>query len=146
MTISTGLVTPIAGGTVQYYSDQPLDGIGTAVVFEHPVDVALDAAGTFALVVSRSTMAPDHDRHNHPLPTTPPSLLQTEYAKIRFVDISSRRVTTLAGNRFIYGCDDGVGAAANFMSPAGVTIDSFGTFALVVSWRGLGKRGHAVSA
>lgn len=58
--LATRTVTTVAGSlntTTQGRSDPPYnhgydDGVGTLATFFHPYGVALNAAGTFALVVS----------------------------------------------------------------------------------------------
>lgn len=67
---------------------------------------------------------------------------------VRRIDIATRAVTTVAGNYALsnfgvtgpplnFGHDDGVGTAASFYFPSGVSMDAAGTFAFVVS----GERG-----
>lgn len=51
--------------------------------------------------------------------------------KVRTLNVSSGNVSTLAGNRSS-GNADGVGEAAQFNGLAGIALDAFGTFALVV--------------
>lgn len=47
--VASGLVTTLAGSTSQTYGHA--DGAGTAATFYNPIGIAMDAAGTFALVV-----------------------------------------------------------------------------------------------
>jgi hypothetical protein len=61
--------------------------------------------------------------------------LQAEYGHIiRLVNLTSRAVTTLAGREGVsVPFLDGVGTSATFNFPAGITLNSAGTLALVVS-------------
>ena len=56
---------------------------------------------------------------------------------LRRVDLSSRAVTTIAGNAGFTGSADGVGSVARFYNPVGIAINPAGTFAIIVSgkWR-----------
>lgn len=51
---------------------------------------------------------------------------------IRSINITTRRVTTLAGQLDVTGSADGLGNTATFYSPSGVAIDTGCTLALVV--------------
>lgn len=62
---------------------------------------------------------------------------------VRRIDLSSGSVTTLAGNYNIGGGPpnnggraDGVGTLATLLKPTGISLNSAGTFALVVSATG----------
>lgn len=52
---------------------------------------------------------------------------------IRRVLVSSGAVTTLAGQRGVFGSADGPGVSATFSIPSGIAMDAAGTFALIVS-------------
>lgn len=84
------------------------DGFRTSASFTSPQAVALDAAGTVALVADTGSHA------------------------IRRVNVSSGEVSTLAGSSVI-GQADGYGSAAQFWSPTGVAMDATGSIALIVS-------------
>jgi len=47
---------------------------------------------------------------------------------IRKIDIATGAVTTLAGTEGVYGSMDGVGSAASFYRPYGITTDGFNLF------------------
>ena len=73
-------------------------------------------------------------------PSPSPSQADWYNHAMRLVDVSTGLVTTLAGNYLIsggppynYGHSDGVGAAASFYYPTGVSLNSAGTLAIVVS-------------
>lgn len=76
------------------------DGTGPAAMFMHPRGVALDAAGNVVVA----------DSGNH---------------TIRRITTGGV-VSTLAGKAGIWGRDDGLGAAALFFGPFGVTVDAAG--------------------
>lgn len=57
---------------------------------------------------------------------------------IRGINLTSRRVTTLAGQLDVSGSSDGLGSSAKFYSPSGLAIDAGCTFALVVRVEGRG--------
>lgn len=90
--IATGEVTTFAGSAGNLGSN---DGVGAAARFSNPQGIASD--GTYIYVA---------DAGNN---------------LIRKIEISSRTVTTLAGSGTM-GSSDGIGAAAEFGSPAGVAI------------------------
>jgi DNA-binding beta-propeller fold protein YncE len=104
VSIATGSVTTLAGGSVQGYAD----GVGTQASFDNPSGVSISPDGTFALVA-------DHNNH-----------------RIRRVSIATGNVTTLAGS--VDGYADGVGTQASFSYPYGVSISPDGTFALVADY------------
>ena len=52
---------------------------------------------------------------------------------IRFIDISARALTTLAGKSGSSGFTNGRGTQAAFNRPQGITLDATGTFAIIVS-------------
>ena len=67
---------------------------------------------------SRSLAGSKADKYNH---------------AVRFIVISSRVVSTLAGAPPAYGFTDGVGSYAKFYAPSGIALDAAGMFAVVVS-------------
>ena len=84
------------------------DGSGNRALFDHPTGVAL-AGGTdpFALVA---------DRLN---------------STIRYIDLSTKVVTTLAGSTGDDGSEDGTTGASHFYLPSAVAVSADGTRALV---------------
>lgn len=100
--VSSGVVTTIAGSL---QTAGAADGTGTQAQFNVPQGIALNAAGTLAVV---------GDMSNY---------------RVRLVDIVTGQVTTLAGATS--GFSDGVGTAARFSGPVGVSINAAGTVALV---------------
>jgi uncharacterized repeat protein (TIGR02543 family) len=94
ITIATGAVTTIAGSAGTAGSD---DGVGSAARFSDPYDITTDGANLYVTDFGNST--------------------------IRQIEIASGVVTTLAGTAGSIGSDDGIGAAASFNSPAGLTTD-----------------------
>lgn len=96
ITSLTGAVTTLAGSGVNGRAD----GVGTAALFSAPRGITTDASGNAYIV----------DRGNH---------------AIRRVVISTGAVTTFAGGS-APGRADGVGTAATFNNPAGITFDGAG--------------------
>jgi len=103
--IRTGTVTTIAGQT-QYGS---ADGVGTAASFGGPVAVAVDDAGTFALVADWSAVVVRYLVLQLPSasPTPAPSPSSPAVAVIP--------VSTLAGDVFTQGNSDGTAARLSFV-------------------------------
>ena len=89
-----GLVSTLAGTGTQGFRD----GAGTAAEFDHPVGVAVDAAGNVYVA----------DYGNHLIRKITPA----------------GEVSTFAGSTA--GSADGAGTAAEFKGPAGVVVDSSG--------------------
>lgn len=85
------------------------DGMGAAARFWYPQGIAINAAGTLALVADSSNSA------------------------IRQVDVATGAVTTVAGSPWGVGSSDGIGTLAMFTSPTGIAIDAAGVTAIVVS-------------
>jgi DNA-binding beta-propeller fold protein YncE len=81
------------------------DGVGTAAQFDLPVSVAINPSGKTLYVA---------DQDNH---------------RIRAVDLTTKQVTTIAGTT--QGFNDGLGTAAQFISPFGVTVNPSGTILYV---------------
>lgn len=117
------------------------DGYGKDTAFNGPTGIAMDGAGTFALVVRQGVQQlaipapPSHDS------CTGAILLQVDSSNfvVRFVDVSSARVSTLAGDATgghatgSRESTDGRGTTATFKQPLGVAVNEEGTLALVVS-------------
>jgi len=83
----------------------PTDGIGTAARFKTPSGITTDGAGLLYVA----------DTGNH---------------TIRQVVVSSKAVTTIAGAAGVIGSNDGLGTAARFKNPSGITTD--GTYLYIV--------------
>jgi hypothetical protein len=167
--VSTGAVNTLAG---QYGVGSPvMDGVGTSATFYYPAGVALGASGALALVVSRvhaagsesflfrsvclslSRLGKGLDRS-----LTPPCCIhfprflyrraptQADYGNhlIRAITVSTGAVRTLAGQvGMVSPFSDGVGSVATFYWPYGVSLDTAGSLALVVSTiRGFCVRRH----
>ena len=92
--ISTGVVTTIAGS-----AGQPglVDGIGSAARLNGPTGITTDNTNLFVTENVSET--------------------------IRKIVISSGAVTTIAGSAGMTGSTDGIGSAARFNDPAGITTD-----------------------
>jgi DNA-binding beta-propeller fold protein YncE len=102
--LASGQVTTLAGMAGVPGSH---DGIGAAAQFTRPQGVAISGDGTFAVVT---------DSFNH---------------SIRRIDLITREVTTLAGTPEVPGSHNGVGTAASFNLPFGVTLCAQGGYALI---------------
>lgn len=89
--ISSGAVTTLAG------APGLTDGIGTAARFSSPIGMTTDGTNLFVTDEANST--------------------------IRKIVISTGTVTTFAGSAGLIGSTDGIGAAATFRYPAGITTD-----------------------
>ena len=89
--ITTAAVTTFAGQG----ASSSVDGVGTAATFNHPIGISSD--GTNLYVVEQWGDV------------------------IRKIDIASTAVSTLAGLAATSGTTDGVGTAARFSSPHGIT-------------------------
>jgi serine/threonine-protein kinase len=102
--MSSGFVNIIAGtALVRGFAD----GIGTSASFYWPTGIALDATGTYAVVTD----------YNNQL--------------IRLVVVSTSLVTTLAGVPLVGGSSNGIGSAAFFERPMGVSLDAAGITAFI---------------
>ncbi len=101
--IATGVVTTLAGTPGVTGS---ADGVGPAASFRVPAGITTDGTNLYVA-----------DELNH---------------IIRKIVISTATVTTLAGTAGATGSTDGVGPAASFFNPAGITTD--GTNLYVADW------------
>ena len=102
VTVSTGIITTIAGtGTDSYSGD---GGEATSATLNYPVGVALDTAGNVYIV----------DQYNF---------------RIRKVTVSTGIITTIAGtdSDIGYSGDNGPATAAELNGPVGVAVDSAGS-------------------
>ncbi len=93
--IATAAVTSLAGNYNAVNSTTSADGTGVAATFNKPVGITTDGTNLYV----------------------------TEYGNhvVRKVDIASATVTTIAGSAGQSGVSDGVGSAARFSSPQGIT-------------------------
>jgi len=96
--ISTAEVSTLAGTAGGYGT---ADGVGTAARFMYPTNITTDGTNIYVA-----------DYNNH---------------TIRKIVIATGAVTTLAGTAYSAGSTNGIGTAAKFNFPAGVTLDSTGT-------------------
>ena len=130
VSIATGAVTSIAGDGTRGC----VDGVGTAAQFSSPVGIAVNAAGSFAVVVSLidGGLA---TRWNNPLslPSSSFSSPQVDSASflVRSIEIQAGRVATLSGQCNSPGFADGARALSMFALPSGVAF-IFGESAVVV--------------
>ena len=92
--ISTGEVTTLAGTAGPAGSN---DGIGAAALFYLPTSISMDKANLYVTDQGNNT--------------------------IRKIVIATRVVSTIAGTAGIQGFVDGIGAAAKFYNPQGITTD-----------------------
>ncbi len=101
MTISTGIITTIAGtGTSSYSGD---NGPAISATLNYPWGVTVDSVGNVYI----------GDRDNH---------------RIRKVTISTGIITTIAGTgTSSYSGDNGPATSAAFNKPIGVALDAAGT-------------------
>jgi len=119
VTISTGIITTIAGtGTASYSGD---NGPATSAELHYPLGVALDASGTFSFL---------HFLFNF---LTSSFCLGNIYIAdyfnhcIRKVTVSTGIITTIAGTGTAsYSGDDGPATSAGLTYPAGAALDSAG--------------------
>lgn len=92
--IATGAVTTLAG---QAGVQGSADGVGSAASFYQPYGITTDGTNLYVA-----------DRNNN---------------TIRTIVIATGAVTTLAGQAGVSGSADGIGGAARFMAPSGITTD-----------------------
>ncbi|MBA3470510.1 MAG: hypothetical protein H0T53_12800, partial [Herpetosiphonaceae bacterium] len=105
VTVATGYVVTLAGRAGNFGS---IDGVGGTARFSAPQGLAITPDGKTALVA---------DTTNH---------------TIRRLDISTRRVTTVAGSAGLAGSTDGISDQARFRRPRSIAISADGTLALIV--------------
>jgi hypothetical protein len=100
-------VVTLAGGGANGSVTGSTDGVGTAALFSGPLGVAINAAGTFGLIIDSS--------------------------RVRRVEIPSGAVSTVAGRTGVTTAPvDGIGSSATFAVASAVALDAAGTFAIVV--------------
>jgi hypothetical protein len=97
--IATATVSTLAGNATA--TGPSVDGVGTAAVFNHPEGITYDGAGNLYVADSFDNT-------------------------IRKIAVATKTVTTIAGTAGQSGTADGVGAAARFASPYGLTSDKAG--------------------
>ena len=120
ITVSTGIITTIAGtGTNSYSGD---GGAATSATLNYPTGLAFDAAGTLLYICLFTTVL------------TSFSYLGNMYIgdagnnRIRKVTISTGIITTIAGTGSTsYSGDGGAATAAALYSPRALAFDSLGT-------------------
>ena len=101
VTVSTGIISTIAGTGTQSYSGD--NGAATSATLNYPFGVGLDTAGNVYIA----------DTDNH---------------RIRKVTISTGIITTFAGTGTeSYSGDNGPATSATLNQPTGVALDSAGT-------------------
>ena len=98
MITSGGLVSTLAGTAGKA---ETVNGVGTAAHFVSPLGVALNSSGTLYVT--------DFGVH-----------------LVRSIVVSTKVVTTLAGNPAVVGSADGLGNNASFTQPFGVALDKAG--------------------
>lgn len=135
------MVTTIAGSPSQTAASA--DGVGAAASFYYPACVATDSMGTFAVVVCGHRGVRVSRGSSYSLSSQPSLYLlqaDTQNHLIRYVNLRSGLVTTLAGNVALsggppsnYGHADGDGTSASFYSPTGAALDAAGGGVFVVS-------------
>ena len=101
VTVSTGIISTIAGTGTQSYSGD--NGAATSATLNYPCGVGLDTASNVYIA----------DTYNH---------------RIRKVTISTGIITTFAGTGTAsYSGDNGPATSATLNYPSGVALDSAGT-------------------
>lgn len=103
--MADGTVSTLAG---MAYTPGAADGTGSAARFNKPMDVAVDASGDVLVA----------DEQNHAIRKITPDGV----------------VTTIAGSLGVAGWRDGVGHAAGFYRPDGVTVAPEGAIYIADSW------------
>ncbi len=125
VTISTGIITTIAGtGTAGYSGD---NGPATAATLNYPTGLKVDAAGTFLLIFIHLVLL---IRNPHLGNVYINDLYNN---RVRKVMVSTGSITTIAGSGSTgstsgsYSGDNGQATAATLNFPVGVTLDASGT-------------------
>jgi hypothetical protein len=141
--LTNALVTTLAGNASVHSPFS--DGIGSTATFWQPSGVAMNDAGTFALVVRFRGPGDGTDTlcmlfvviSVHFDSRVCVCVLQADHDNqmIRYIDLSSGAVTSLVGCQGVSApFSDGVGTGATFNFPYGLAINATDTnFALVVS-------------
>lgn len=100
---SEGMVSTIAGASRALVA---LDGVGTDALFSSVYHITADKSGNVFVADTQSDV-------------------------IRKIVVSTRQVTTIAGESGVSGMADGIGRAARFGRPQGVTVDGAGNLFIV---------------
>ena len=122
MTVSTGIITTIAGsgGNGSYSGD---NGLATSAALDSPRGVSVDATGNYLhrnyirqhlnfLLLLGNVYIADYGNH-----------------RIRKVTVSTGIITTIAGTGIpSYSGDNGAATSATLSYPRGVSLDSTGSF------------------
>jgi hypothetical protein len=106
--VSTANVTSFAG---VYLSASNTDGTGSGAKFSGPVGISFHPSGSYAVLIQ----------------------FGTSYNRIRKITYPGAVVTTLAGSG-ASGSTDGTGTEATFNSPRGISIDVYGSYAVVADF------------
>ncbi len=124
ITVSTGIITTVAGtGTSSYSGD---DGPATSATLRYPYDVKLDSSG-----IEYLTTNDDTHRMTCLLSTFLGNIYIADYGnhRIRKVTVSTGIITTLAGTgASSYSGDNGQATSAALYNPFGVALDTSGSF------------------
>ena len=130
VSIATGTVTTIAGDGTQGC----VDGFGAGAQFSSPVDVAVNAMGSFAVVVRNDDRGCEHALYVRKSLSSFLILCQvdSENLLVRTIDLISGRVATLSGQCNSPGFADGDRGSALFALPTGVAFIFDGSAAIVV--------------
>lgn len=126
-------MTTLTGSPSQTYGSS--DGVGTAASFFYPYGVAMNAAGTVALIVRReaSTSASQLSLFFMHYPGLSSSLqADRNNLIVRYIDVASSLVTTFAGSG-LPGYADGAGTSARFSAVWGAAMDATFSVAIIVS-------------
>jgi len=123
VTVSTGIITTIAGtGTASYSGD---NSAATSATLNYPCGVALDSTGNHNASI--------FDRNVNSFSPSPSFLLGNVYiadeanSRIRKVTVSTGIITTIAGTGTgTYSGDNGQATSATLNFPRGVSLDASG--------------------
>ncbi len=120
VTVSTGIITTIAGtGTTSYSGD---NGQATAATLNFPAGITLDSAGNLIKLLPIHVDLPVLSLGNV-------YLTDTANHCVRKVTISSGIIATIAGTgASTYNGDEIAATTATFYYPYGITLDSAGNF------------------
>lgn len=147
--VSSGRVTFLAGKTSGAVGDTNnkgySDGQGTSAAFWQPVGIAMDSAGSFAIIVrggggggGGGGLLKVRIRYTPTHPHSIPPKTDWQNHIIRRLNVSSGLVKTIAGSIAgtiglnNYGLLDGLGTEAKFKTPEGVAMDAAGSVAVIV--------------